>query len=31
MADISIKGLHKTYPGSTELATNNVSLDVEDG
>lgn len=31
MADISIKGLHKTYPGSTELATNNVSLDVAEG
>ncbi|TLM83089.1 ABC transporter ATP-binding protein [Pseudarthrobacter sp. NamE5] len=31
MADISIKGLHKTYPGSTELATNNVSLEVAEG
>ena len=31
MADISIKGLKKTYPGSTELATNNVSLDVAEG
>jgi multiple sugar transport system ATP-binding protein len=31
MADISIKGLHKTYPGSTELATNNVSLEVVEG
>lgn len=31
MADISIKGLHKTYPGSTELATNDVSLEVEEG
>ncbi|WP_413248927.1 ABC transporter ATP-binding protein [Sinomonas flava] len=31
MADIQIRNLHKTYPGSTELATNDVSLHVDQG
>ncbi|GAB3272148.1 ABC transporter ATP-binding protein [Sinomonas notoginsengisoli] len=31
MADIQISHLHKTYPGSTELATNDVSLHVDEG
>ncbi len=31
MADIFIDGLMKTYPGTDEPATNNVSLDIVDG
>jgi multiple sugar transport system ATP-binding protein len=31
MAEIDIRNLHKTYPGSTELATNDVSLHVDQG
>ncbi|GAB4098433.1 ABC transporter ATP-binding protein [Sinomonas halotolerans] len=31
MADIEIRNLHKTYPGGTELATNDVSLHVDQG
>ena len=31
MADITIQNLVKTYPGSTERATDDVSLDVADG
>ncbi|MHB1172625.1 MAG: ABC transporter ATP-binding protein [Lacisediminihabitans sp.] len=31
MADISISHLFKTYPGGSELATNDVSLDISDG
>ena len=31
MAEIEIRNLHKTYPGGTELATNDVSLHVDQG
>ena len=31
MAEIDIRNLHKTYPGSSELATNDVSLHVDQG